>query len=162
MTKTYRFRVVLDVEEDVLCDLDIPAENTLYELHLAILKAFELDEGEMASFYRSNENWDQGEEISLIEMGLPGGVAMSKIGLKEAFPKQDTKMIYVYDLIALWTFYVELIETGQKGIEKPFIARQVGKRPDKAPVKKMEADPDIDMSDWDVLLNNENEESDED
>ncbi len=160
---TYRFRIVLDVEEDVLCDLDVPAnDSNLFKLHQSILKAFELEEGEMASFYRSNNNWDQGEEIGLVEMGMPGELTMSKISLHEAFPQKGTKMIYVYDLIQLWTFFVELIDVNKNPLEDAFVVRQTGRRPDNAPPKKMEShsDVDIDLSQWDILLNDSDSDDD--
>jgi hypothetical protein len=36
-----------------------------FDLHLSILKAFEFDNKHGATFYRSNDNWQRGREISL-------------------------------------------------------------------------------------------------
>ena len=35
-------------------------------LHQTIVAAFDLQKGEMASFFLSNENWDQEDEIPLL------------------------------------------------------------------------------------------------
>ena len=50
----YRIRIILDVEEDVLRDIEIEATATLEELHLAITQSFCVLGNEMASFYESD------------------------------------------------------------------------------------------------------------
>ena len=65
----YRFRVILDTKEDILRDIEIEATASLEDFHYAIAQAFGFGGQEMASFYRTNENWDQGEEIPLIGHG---------------------------------------------------------------------------------------------
>ena len=49
----YRIRIILDVEEDVLRDIEIEATATLEDLHHAITQAFGFLGNEMASFYKS-------------------------------------------------------------------------------------------------------------
>ncbi len=56
-------RCVLDTEEDVLRDISISDSQTLEQLHDAIIESFELNPGEMAAFYKTNDDWDQGEEF---------------------------------------------------------------------------------------------------
>ena len=64
----YRFRVILDAKEDVFRDIEINSENTLEEFHNSITQAFGFEGNEMASFYVSNEQWEQGEEIALFDL----------------------------------------------------------------------------------------------
>ena len=65
----YRIRIILDIKDDVLRDLEIKSNSSFEDLHYAIVKAFNLDGNEMASFYLSDENWKQGEEITLESFG---------------------------------------------------------------------------------------------
>ena len=65
----YRFRIILDTDEDVFRDLEIRSSATLEDFHNAINQAFGFDGSEMASFYTSNDLWEEGEEISLFEIG---------------------------------------------------------------------------------------------
>ncbi|NJW55911.1 plasmid pRiA4b ORF-3 family protein, partial [Salinimicrobium oceani] len=51
----YRFRIILDAEEDVFRDIEIMADNTLEDLHNTILQSFGFDGTEMASFYISDD-----------------------------------------------------------------------------------------------------------
>ena len=64
----YRLRVILDVEQDVFRDLEIEASASLDDLHLSITQAFGFLGNEMASFYRTNEEWVQGEELPLLDL----------------------------------------------------------------------------------------------
>ena len=66
----YRFRVILDndVDDDVFRDLEIQETDTLEDLHNIITQSFGFDGTEMASFYISDNQWNQGEEISLFDL----------------------------------------------------------------------------------------------
>lgn len=108
----YRFRIILSDEEDVFRDIEIKASDTLEDFHNAIIQAFGFDGSEMASFYKSNDLWEEGEEISLFDIGdVPGEVrVMNKTLIKDVASKEETKMIYVYDFLTMWTFMVELAD----------------------------------------------------
>jgi hypothetical protein len=113
----FKFRVIIDTEQDVFRDIEINTMSTFEELHRAILKAFDWDEGEMASFYKSNDQWERGLEIPLMDMGddlveteedTPPTVSMSTLKLNQIVSKPDEKMVYVYDFMRMWCFYIEL------------------------------------------------------
>lgn len=111
----YRFRIILDDEEDVFRDIEIEASSTLEDFHNAITQSFGFDGNEMASFYKSNELWEEGEEISLFDLGdVPGeSRIMSETTLKEVVSEDETRMIYVYDFMNMWTFMVELADIAE-------------------------------------------------
>lgn len=109
----YKFRVIIDTEEDVFRDIEIETDATFESFHRAILDAFDFEEGEMASFYMSDENWAKGLEIPLMEM--EGGkskknLSMSSTKLNDMVTKPSEKILYVYDFLRMWCFYVELME----------------------------------------------------
>ena len=58
----YKIRLILDTEENVLRDIVISYNDTLEDLHNAITNAFGFYGTEMASFYRTDDNWNQGDE----------------------------------------------------------------------------------------------------
>ena len=109
----YRLRIILDVKEDVLRDIEIEDSATFEDLHHAITQAFGFLGNEMASFYLSNENWEQGEELPLLDMG-EGTTPMAAKSLDEYFNEANHHLIYVYDFLSMWTFFVELMEIGEK------------------------------------------------
>ena len=52
----YRFRIILDAQEDVFRDIEIEAKATLEDFHNAITQSFGFAGQEMASFYTSDKD----------------------------------------------------------------------------------------------------------
>jgi hypothetical protein len=142
----YKFRVILDAEDDVFRDIAIQEEDTLEDLHNAIFNAFGFDGMEVASFYTCDEQWNQEDEISLFDTGdIPGEQKiMSDYSLNQLLSKDQTKIIYVYDFIHMWTFLVELaaMEEEEIGLIYPNLLFSIGELPATAPEKEFEADND--------------------
>ncbi|MEN9346587.1 MAG: hypothetical protein RLZZ77_98 [Bacteroidota bacterium] len=105
----YKFRVIVDTEEDVFRDIEIETNSSFEEFHKAILDSFDFEEGEMASFYMSNESWEKGLEISLMDVG-GAAPSMANTKLEDMLSKPSDKVLYVYDFLRMWIFYVELVE----------------------------------------------------
>ena len=137
----YIYRCVLDVDDDVVRDIAIDSKMNLQDFHEAIINAFRMNQGEMAAFYKSNDDWEQGEEIPLFEMndmGLPN--EMKDFELSEFFLEIDSKALYVYDFLKMWTFFVELKQIDEDvEIITPKIVYNKGEVPEKSPEKKFES-----------------------
>ena len=131
----YRFRVILDndTEEDIFRDFEIRESDTLEDLHNVITQCFGFDGTEMASFYLSDDEWNQGEEITFESFGQQK--VMKDNILETIIDENQKNFIYVYDFLNLWTFFVEFIETSEenKSTNYPETIFSVGKMPDKAP-----------------------------
>ena len=115
----YRMRAILDTEEDVIRDLEIEASASLEELHDALSQSFGFAGNEMASFYRSDEHWNQGEEMPLFDMDSGENPFKDK-PIEKILSESESRLIYVYDFLNLWTFYLELIEIAQKEASKGY------------------------------------------
>ncbi|MBR9845498.1 MAG: plasmid pRiA4b ORF-3 family protein [Algicola sp.] len=168
----YRFRVILDndTDEDVFRDIEIRETDSLEDLHNAITQSFGFDGLEMASFYLSNDEWDQGEEISMFDVSESSSSVrlMSETILNNVVHESQTKLIYVYDFLSMWTFLVELAEIVEEaeGADYPNLMFVHGQIPDTAPEKNFEAedfddyndefDDDLDIDDYDNLDFDEN------
>src|SRR5688500_8770765 len=100
----YKFRVILDAEEDVFRDIAIQDNDSLEDLHNAIVNAFGFDGMEVASFYTSDDQWNQDEEIPMFDTGdVPGEQkVMADYVLADVLDEENTKIIYVYDFINMW------------------------------------------------------------
>lgn len=162
----YRFRVILDndTDQDVFRDLEVRETDTLEDLHNAIAQSFGFDGLEMASFYLSDDNWNQGEEISMFDVGEGDDSIrlMSETAINDVVYEMQTKLIYIYDFMSMWTFFVELAEIVDEsvGIDYPNLMFVHGQLPDKAPEKSFEAEDyedynefedDLDVDDYDSL-----------
>jgi hypothetical protein len=106
----FKFRVIIDTEQDVFRDIEIETDATFESLHEAILDAFDFEAGEMASFYMSNEQWEKGLEIPLMDMAGDAALSMKSSKLSDMVSKPSEKVLYVYDFMRMWIFYVELME----------------------------------------------------
>lgn len=144
----YKFRVILDTEEDIFRDIAILEEDTLEDLHNAIFNSFGFDGMEVASFYTCDDTWNQEDEISLFDTGdiIGEQKIMSDYPLSEILDQENTKIIYVYDFINMWTFLVELasIEEQITGNTYPETLFSHGEMPDEAMEKHFIADDDDD------------------
>lgn len=167
----YRFRVILDndTEDDIFRDLEIRENDTLEDLHNIITQSFGFDGVEMASFYMSNDVWEQGEEISMFDVseGATPVRTMSETTINDVVHEMQTKLIYVYDFLNMWTFFVELAEIVDEaeGTDYPNLMFVKGQVPDEAPDKLFEAESfdddnefedDLDIDDYDNLDFDEN------
>lgn len=142
----YRFRVILDndTDDDIFRDIEIRKTDSLEDLHNVITQAFGFDGMEMASFYISNEDWDQGEEISMFDVseGHSSVRLMGETIIETVLDQSQTKLIYVYDFMSMWTFLVELAEIvdESEGTDYPNLMFVHGQIPDSAPEKMFEAE----------------------
>ncbi|MCH5716807.1 hypothetical protein [Niabella hibiscisoli] len=60
-----KFRVYFEEDDSIYRDVVIKHTQNFLQLHETILKAYEFDNKHQATFYRSNDSWQQGREISL-------------------------------------------------------------------------------------------------
>ncbi|VAV84583.1 FIG00651823: hypothetical protein [hydrothermal vent metagenome] len=155
----YRFRVILDndTEDDIFRDIEIRKTDTLEDLHNTITQSFGFDGTEMASFYVSDDQWNQGEEISLFDMseGINSVRLMNETTLDDIVDDTRTKLIYVYDFLSMWTFLIELAEIVEEtdSVDYPNLMFVHGQIPNDAPEKTFEADDSLDYDDLDEDLN---------
>src|SRR5210317_1148717 len=144
----YRFRIILDndTEEDIFRDIEIRNTDTLEDLHNTITQSFGFDGSEMASFYMSDIDWNQGEEISLFEMSEGAGDVklMSNCMLEDTVTEEKPHLIYVYDFLSMWTFFVELIDIVEEAssTDYPNLIYAHCEIPTEAPEKNFEAEAD--------------------
>lgn len=164
----YRLRVILDTVEDIFRDIEIQDSSTLEDFHNVITQSFGFEGQEMASFYMTNDAWEQGEEIALFDMSEKPGEkrVMSDTILGDAVWKEQTKLVYVYDFLYMWTFLVELAEIvePEAGEQYPKLMFAQGEIPLEALEPELktseenddEFDDDYDDSDYDSMDFDEN------
>ena len=112
-----RFRVYFEEDDSVYRDVAIRHTQNFFELHEAILKAYEFDNKHKATFFRSNDHWQRGREISLevYEKDYKAAPLLMKdtiVGSEIKNPGQ--KFIYNYDFNKNWGFQVELINVSKE------------------------------------------------
>ena len=130
-----KFRIYWEEDPSIYRDVAIKHTQHFQDLHQAILKCYEFDSKHKATFYRSNDNWLRGREISLEKYDKdykaePLLMGETLIGSEVRDPNQ--KFIYTYDFNKNWTFMVELINVNKdesSKVEYPACVRSEGIAP---------------------------------
>ena len=138
----YKFRIIFDTEkDDIFRDIALEASATLEDLHNVIVQSFGFDGTEMASFYLSDDDWNQGEEFQLFDISEEGN-AMSETILESILNEDQKRLLYVYDFLTMWTFFVELMEVDdyEDGVTYPILLQSYGQMPAEAPDKNFVAE----------------------
>ncbi|MCJ7466556.1 MAG: plasmid pRiA4b ORF-3 family protein [Maribacter sp.] len=147
----YKIRIILDAEEDIFRDLEVEASSSLEEFHNIIAQSFGFMGNEMASFYTCDAEWNQDEEIALFDMSDHGSDVklMNETYLEDVITENTSRLIYVYDFLNMWTFFVELADIVEKenGRSYPNVLFSFGELPEDPPEKKFESEPTFDFDD---------------
>ncbi len=141
-----RFRVYLEEDDSVYRDVAIRHTQHFLLLHKAILKAYEFDDKHQATFYRSNDSWQRGKEITLEKYNKsyqvePLIMDNTLIGSEIFNPNQ--KFIYVYDFTRNWSFQIELINVSKDEnprLDYPAVIRTEGIGPSQYGTKGLVGD----------------------
>ncbi|HRH59572.1 MAG TPA: hypothetical protein PL045_03330 [Chitinophagaceae bacterium] len=128
-----KFRIYYEEDDTVYRDVAIKHTQHFDELHAVILKAYEFDNKHKATFFRSNDNWQRGREISLAKYEDRAYKAepllMHETTIGSEIRDTNQKFIYVYDFEKNWTFQVELINVSKEENSKlsyPAVTRTEG------------------------------------
>jgi len=141
-----KFRIYLEEDTAVYRDIVIKHTQTFAELHFAILKSYEFDNKHQATFYRSNDNWQQGREISFEKYDkayVADPLIMSDVVIATEIRDTNQKFVYVYDFAKQWLFLIELINVSKEENLKttyPSISRVEGIGPQQYGTKSLLGD----------------------
>jgi Plasmid pRiA4b ORF-3-like protein len=116
-----KFRAYYEDDDAVYRDVVIKHTQSFFDLHNAILKAYEFDNKHQATFYRSNDYWQRGREISIEKYDKEykaEPLIMTDTTIGSEIRDTNQKFIYVYDFIKNWTFLVELINVSKEESSK--------------------------------------------
>lgn len=141
------------MEEDdaVYRDILLRHQQNFLDLHLSILKAYEFDQKHQATFYRSNDQWQRGREISLgrydkAYRAEPLLMAETKLGSE--IHQTNQKFIYEYDFAKSWVFLIALIQVDKEEnpkLDYPKISRVEGIGPQQYGTKSLLGDKFADI-----------------
>ena len=145
-----KFRIILNVKEDVLRDIVTDSDTTLLEFSKIISSEFGFDSSEISTFHHSNENWEQLDEIKIFKIDDKDEI-MDNTLISNFFITKGDKLIYIYDFLNYWTFFIELYNLDESvQMDKYKCVNSVGKVPKTAPLDIYGSDKtnqDIDYDD---------------
>ena len=127
-----KFRIYLEEDEGIYRDVVLKHTQTFADLHTVILKSYEFDNKHQATFFRSNDFWQRGREISFSVYDknyVAPPLLMAETTIGSEIRDTNQKFIYVYDFAKNWTFLIELININKEEnpqINYPSITRVEG------------------------------------
>ena len=141
-----KFRVYFEEDDSIYRDVAVKHTQSFLQLHQVILKAYEFDSKHQATFYRSNDHWQRGREISLERYDRPYKVEpllMAETSIRTEIFDPNQKFIYVYDFVKNWSFLVELISVSKEDTAKldyPAVVKTEGIAPSQYGTKGLVGD----------------------
>jgi hypothetical protein len=153
-----KFRVYFEEDDSVYRDIVIKHAQNFQDFQLCILKSFEFDNIHQATFFRSNDKWLRGREISLEKYEKeytvePLLMSETAIGIEINNPNQ--KFVFLYDFNRNWTFLVELINVSKEESSKivyPAAIRNEGIAPSQYGTKSLLGERFMDIEEkYDLL-----------
>ena len=132
-----KFRVYWEEDDAIYRDVLIKHTQNFHDLHRIILKAFDFDQKHQATFYRSNDTWKRGREISKEVYDRSYQVPpllMADTIIGSEIIDTNQHFIFEYDFVKSWSFLIELIQVikntdADMNIEYPLISRVEGVGP---------------------------------
>ena len=132
-----KFRVYWEEDDAIYRDVLVKHTQNFQDLHTIILKAFEFDQKHDATFYRSNDTWQRGREISKEVYDRAYKVApllMEETVIGTEIIDTNQHFIYEYDFVKSWSFLIQLIQVIKNSdadmtLEYPLVSRIEGVGP---------------------------------
>lgn len=132
-----KFRVYWEEEDTIYRDILIQHTQNFEDLYKAVLGSFQFDQIHAATFYRSNETWQRGREISkevYDKQYKAAPLLMHEISIGSEIIDTNQHFIFEYDFVKQWTFLIELIQVIKNAdanmeLSYPTIARVEGIAP---------------------------------
>jgi hypothetical protein len=132
-----KFRVSWEEDDAIYRDVLVKHTQNFQDLHTIILKAFEFDQKHDATFYRSNDTWQRGREISKEVYDRAYKVApllMEETIIGSEIIDTNQHFIYEYDFVKSWSFLIQLIQVVKNAdadmtLEYPLVSRIEGVGP---------------------------------
>jgi hypothetical protein len=146
-----KFRAYFEEDESVYRDIVIKHTQTFADLFAAIMKAYEFDNKHQATFYRSNDHWQRGREISLQKYDKAykaEPLIMGDVTIGSEIKDPNQKFILEYDFTRHWVFLVELINVSKEESPKinyPATTRTEGIAPAQYGTKSLLGDKFVDI-----------------
>jgi hypothetical protein len=127
----YKFRLLSDINDDFVRDIEIQANQTFFDFHNAINQCVKMNGQELASFHICDQKWNKLQEITLIDMiGMEEPGEESKT-VEETYIMKDSvirdfinephqRLLYEYDFLSQSAFFIELLNVHKQKDDGPY------------------------------------------
>ena len=147
----YKINFMSEEVDDFKLSFEASSEATFLELHKAILAAVGYPDDQMTSFFMCNDQWEKGQEVTLVEMGDSfeyDNMTMEQTHLSELLYEQKQRLLYVFDPMYDRCFFGSLSKINPGDMEGVKLLEK--KR--KAPEQLLKEDPTAKVTGSDMDL----------
>lgn len=133
-----KYRIVSAESDKFVRDIEIYADNSFLDLHMAIQEACEYDSSMLTTFFHSNNNWDKKQEIILEKIdpeSQADTLLMKDTKLSDLPIDIGEKYIYIFDFFSVRSFFITIVnirkpDAEDKNLEYPICTLSKGKAPE--------------------------------
>jgi len=145
-------------EKAFLREYEISGNETFLSFHNFIQNNLGFDANQLASFFLTDEQWNKGLELTLIDMGNdagPAAIPMESVKLGDLLKNKKERLLYVFDIFSDRCFFIELsdIQEPEAGIQYPRCKASVGSPPEQLVIEDVSIDDILANEDLDEITN---------
>jgi len=112
----------------------LDADDTLYRVSEAILKAFEFDNDHLHAFFMDNKTWSQNKAacywLDADKMRFNVNPSTGEVTLRQLALPMGHKFLYLFDYGDEWRFSCRVLKILEEETVMPQVLRSVGEAPD--------------------------------
>jgi hypothetical protein len=151
----YHFKITSQESKNFHLEMELDEKQTFFDFHSAIQKSLGFESHQLASFFISDGTWRKHKEISLLDLGLNGGVylTMQKTRLFDLIKTEGQNLIYTFDFFNDRSLYIEL--TGiimERNLKEPTVTMKQGDAPVQVFGEEFENQEATDLQEEEVFM----------
>jgi len=171
----YKFKVTLEDQDNFSREIELRSNQSFEDFHNIMLECGDFDGRELASFFLCDSQWRKTLEITLFDMDFEENgdkspndekhqlLTMNNANLKNVINDPHQRIMYVYDFLEMWTFYIELFKVvpADPKATYPRITKSTGKvikKLKQVPASLSEEDEDHPLKDFEDGLSEDDDE----
>lgn len=141
----FHFLILSGEDEDFVREILIDAKSTFLDFHKAIQESVGYDQGQLASFFISDDEWEKGQEVTLMQMDEQSdSLLMDEQNLNTYIDEPKERLIYTFDFFGNRGFFVEVLSVSEeRELKEPVLVRAEGDAPEQIMMDTFGMEDDI-------------------
>lgn len=141
-----------------LREYEIESSNTFLDFHSFIQKDLSFDPQQLASFFLTDEQWNKGLELTLIDMendAGPAAIPMDSVKMNDLLKNKKERLLYVFDIFSDRCFFIELSDILQPNADTlyPRCTTSVGDAPEQLVIEEISLNDDFSDDSFEDIMN---------
>lgn len=128
----FHFLIVSQEHKNFRLEVELTENQTFFDFHSIIQKSLGYESHQLASFFISDRRGLKEKEISMLDLGMNGGVyyIMQKSNLSALIHSKGQKLIYTFDFLNDRSLLIELTDIiMEKNLSEPLVTLKLGDTP---------------------------------